>query len=119
MWTFPHTHFTDVETEAHGVISWSPATMYDGSRPMSLPCGRYEVVPHPPHPLSVKNTMKELRKCIPLFFSFEITHTGREVGSDMLQVWENPAGTHSLSCLLLSSKQARQRPLWAMRLTKI
>ena len=25
--------------------------------------------------------MKELRKCIPLFFSFEITHTGREVGS--------------------------------------
>lgn len=50
MWTFPHTHFTDVETEAHGVISWSPATMYDGSRPMSLPCGRYEVVPHPPTP---------------------------------------------------------------------
>lgn len=27
--------------------------------------------------------MKELRKRIPLFFSFEITHTSREVGSSV------------------------------------
>lgn len=72
-------HFTDVEAEAqrsHFLVS-------DGRWSMSLPCGWFEGVPHPPTPFSKNHNEKSLENVF-LFFFFEITHTGREGG--MVQV---------------------------------
>lgn len=49
----------------------------------------------------------------------KLGENGSRVGGDMLRVKENLAATHSLSCLLWSSKQASRHPPWAVCVPEI